>query len=160
MTAQSMVSRGVVLVIVAPAVAFVLHDLIFQLPDNQHEGSPGFFVTVLGLLFAWGLGGYLAGRRTPTIRARAIAGAATAIASVGILWFTFFALNRMFPERMSYEPDRIRAFQASGYPTMREYLAHQGSGPFPLLMVVAMAVGAASSLVGFTREHDGSAYEA
>jgi len=146
---KSMLSLGTALVIVAPTVAFVLHDLVFQLPDNQHEASPGFFATLLGLLFVWALGGYLAGRRTRSVLGAISAGAATAIISVGILWLTFITLNRVFIERMSYEPDRIRAFRASGYPTMREYIVHDvGAGPFPLLMSVATIAGLAGSVVG------------
>ena len=69
--------------------------------------------------------------------------------SVGILWLTFITLNRLFTDRMSYEPDRIRAFRASGYPTMHEYLNHsKGPGPFPLPMGVAVLVGTAGSVLG------------
>ena len=49
-----------------------------------------------------------------------------------------------FTDRMSYEPDRIRAFERSGYATMREFLM-SGSwwrSPLPLLMAVAALAGA------------------
>jgi len=148
-TIKSMLSVGTVLTVLTPTAAFVLHDLVFQLPDNQHEASLGFFVTVVGLLFVWTLGGYLAGRRTRTVFAAISAGLTTAVMSVGILWLTFITLNGLFTDRMSYEPDRIRAFRASGYPTMREYLNHSlGPGPFPLLMGAAVIVGMAGSLLG------------
>jgi hypothetical protein len=146
---QSFLSLGIVLAVLTPTAAFVLHDLVFQLPDNQHDASLGFFVTVFGLLFVWALGGYLAGRRTRTMLAAIGAGATTAMVSVGILWLTFVALNRVFPDRMSYEPDRIRAFKASGYPTMREYLDHNtGPGPLPLLMGAAVIVATTGGLLG------------
>ena len=145
-TSRSMLSLGVALI---PAFAFTLHDFVFQLPDNQHEASLGFFMTACGLLFVWALGGYLAARGTRTIPAAIGAGAVTAVLSVGILWLTFVSLNNLFTDRMSYEPDRIRAFKASGYPTMREYLDHgTGSGPFPLLLGVAVIVGTAGSVRG------------
>ena len=106
-------------------------------------------MTVFGLLLVWALGGYLAERRTRTALAAAFAGLTTAVMSVGILWLTFITLNSLFTDRMSYEPDRIRAFKASGYPTMREYLDHgQGPGPFPLLVGVAAIAGIAGSVVG------------
>jgi hypothetical protein len=132
MTTRSwMLSLGVALI---PTVAFTLHDLVFQLPDNQHEASLGFFLTAFGLLFVWALGGYLAGRGTRTVFAAIRAGAVTGVMSVGILWLTFIALNNLFTDRMSYEPDRIRAFRASRYPTMRDYVNHGESDlvPFPL----------------------------
>jgi MFS family permease len=148
-TRKSMLSAGMILIVVAPTIAFTLHDLVFQLPDNQHEASLGFFVSVFGLLFVWALGGYLAGRRTRTVLAAISAGVITATMSVGILWLTFITLNRLFTDRMSYEPDRIRAFRASGYSTMREYLDHNtGPGPFPLLMGVAVLAGMAGSVLG------------
>src|SRR5258705_5506702 len=115
---QSFLSLGMVLAVLTPTAAFVLHDLVFQLPDNQHDASLGFFVTGFGLLFVWALGGYLAGRRTRTMLAAIGAGATTAMVSVGILWLTFVALNRVFTDRMSYEPDRLRAFKANGYSTV------------------------------------------
>lgn len=113
------------------------------------QGSLGFFVTVIGLLFVWALGGYLAGRRTRTVLVAVFAGLATAGMSVGILWLTFVTLTSLFTDRMSYEPDRIRAFEASGYPTLREYLDHsKGSGPFPLLVGVAAIMGTAGGYLG------------
>ena len=99
------ISIGAVGAALAPTAAFVLHDLVFQLPDNQHEASPGSLLTVAGLLFSWALGGYLAGRRTRSKAAAATAGMTTAAISVGILWLTFMTLNLAFTDRMSYEPD-------------------------------------------------------
>jgi hypothetical protein len=147
MTTRSwMLSLGVALI---PTVAFTLHDLVFQLPDNQHEASLGFFLTAFGLLFVWALGGYLAGRGTRTVFAAIRAGAVTGVMSVGILWLTFIALNNLFTDRMSYEPDRIRAFRASGYPTMRDYVNHgMGLGPLPLLVGVAVLTAAGASVFG------------
>jgi hypothetical protein len=59
-----------------------------------------------------------------------------------MLWVSLIVLNSLFIDRMSYEPDRIRAFQQSGYATMGEYWKHQHSlGPFPLLMSVAAVIG-------------------
>ena len=142
-------SLALIVTVLAPTIAFTLHDLVFQLSDNQHEASLGFFVTAFGLLFVWALGGYLAGRGTRTVFAAIGAGVMTAVTSVGMLWLTFITLNRLFVDRMSYEPDRVRAFLASGYPTMREYLNHgMGLGPFPLLMGVAALVSLAGSVVG------------
>jgi hypothetical protein len=141
-----MLSLGVALI---PTVAFTLHDLVFQLPDNQHEASLGFFLTAFGLLFVWALGGYLAGRGTRTVFAAIRTGAVTGVMSVGILWLTFIALNNLFTDRMSYEPDRIRAFRASGYPTMRDYVNHgMGLGPLPLLVGVAVLTAAGASVFG------------
>jgi len=148
-TRSSVLSPAIILTVLAPTIAFVLHDLVFQLPDNQHEASLGFFATVFGLLLAWALGGYLAARGTRAIVAALSRGAITAVMSVGILWLTFTALNRLFTDRMSYEPDRIRAFRASGYSTMREYLDHgQGVGPLPLLLGVAVLAGIGGSVLG------------
>jgi len=151
---KSTISIGVVAATLAPTAAFVLHDLVFQLPDNQHEASPVFLMTVSGLLFAWALGGYLVGRRTRSVTNAITAGMATATISVGILWLTFMTLNLVFTDRMSYEPDRIRAFRASGYQTMREYLAHSITpGPFPLLLGAALVAGIGGSCLG-ERIHD------
>jgi hypothetical protein len=140
------------LVAVVPALAFTLHDLVFQLPDNQHEASPGFFVTAAVLLFVWALGGRLAARGARTIPAAIVAGALNGVLSVVFLWLTFITLNNLFTDRMSYEPDRIRAFRASGYRTMRDYVNGSGLGPFPLLMGVAALSGMAGSLLEKTAE--------
>jgi hypothetical protein len=134
-------------VAVIPTIAYVLHDLVFQLPDNAHEPTLGFFLTVAGLLGVWASSGYIIARRVNGTRSRIIAGAVVGIVSVGILWLTSIALNNLFVDRMSYEPDRIRAFQQSGYATMKEYLHHQGWGPAPLLMFVAAIVGAIGGAV-------------
>ena len=143
------ISIGAVGAALGPTAAFVLHDLVFQLPDNQHEASPAFLMTVAGLVFVWALGGYLAGRRTRSVMNAITAGMATATISVGILWLTFMTLNLIFTERMSYEPDRIRAFRASGYRTMRAYLVHSMTpGPFPLVLGVAVVAGIAGSCLG------------
>src|SRR4051812_14598664 len=96
-------SVGVILIVAAPAIAFTLHDFVFQLPDNQHEASLGFFATVFGLLFVWAFAGYLVGRRARTAVAGVGAGAIAAAASVAVLWLTFVALNTLFTDRMSYE---------------------------------------------------------
>jgi hypothetical protein len=134
-------------VAVIPTIAYILHDLVFQLPDNAHEATLGFFVTIAGLLSVWASSGYIIARRVNGTRSRIIAGAAAGILSVGILWITSIVLNNLFVDRMSYEPDRMRAFHQSGYATMREYLHHQGWGPAPLLMFVAAIVGAIGGAV-------------
>jgi hypothetical protein len=134
--------RLALVVAIIPTIAFVLHDLVFQLPDNEGEASLGFFVTIAALFGVWGSSGYIMARRTNGAGAAIIAGAAAGIVSVGLLWLTFLVLNSVFLERMSYEPDRIRAFQQSGYATMREYWNQQrGWGPFPLVMLVAAIAG-------------------
>ncbi len=127
-----------------PAVAFFLHDFVFQLPDNQHEASIGFFATVGGLFIVWGVSGYLASRRAAW---GLLWGAGAGVVSVLALWMTFFTLNWVFVDRMSYEPDRIRAFHASGAKAMWEFVNGGGfhPGPFPLLMAVAAMAGAAGS---------------
>lgn len=133
-----------------PTVAFVLHDFVFQLPDNQHEASVGFFTTIIGLLAVWFASGYLA---APDSKRPSRRGALAGLSSVIALWFAFIALNRLAPDRMSYEPDRIRAFRSSGYPTMREYVrqAPIGAGPFPLLLGAAVVMGSAGGLVAGRR---------
>lgn len=133
-----------------PAVAFVLHDLVFQLPDNQHDASPGFFATAASLGCVWALGGYIAARGTRDVLAAFRAGAGPAAVSVALLWLTFVVLNAAFIDRMSYEPARIRALQASGAPTMRAYVFREQGivGPFPLLMCAAALVGGAGGMLG------------
>jgi hypothetical protein len=140
-------------VAIIPTIAFVLHDLVFQLPDNEGEASLGFFVTIAGLLCVWGCSGYLMARPANRTAAAFFAGAVAGIVSVGVLWLTFVALNNLFLDRMSYEPDRIRAFHQSGYATMREYWDHQrGWGPFPLVMLVAAVVGGIGGAVRRTAQ--------
>ena len=141
-----------VAVAIIPTIAFVLHDFVFQLPDNEGEASLGFFLTVAGLLCVWGCSGYIVARRAGGVGAAIIEGAVAGMVSVGLLWLTFVVLNSIFLDRMSYEPDRIRAFQQSGYATMREYWSHQsGGGPFPLVMGVAAIVGALGALGAVVR---------
>jgi hypothetical protein len=134
--------------VLAPTAAFVLHDFVFQLPDNQHEASAGFFITLAGLLAVWAAAGY-AGAGTG--RGRALRGAAWAALSVAVLGLTFAVLNTLFVDRMSYEPDRIRAFRRSGEATMADYVKHQGAAPFPLLHAVAAAAGAGGAAFGRRR---------
>jgi hypothetical protein len=135
-------------VAIIPTIAFVLHDLVFQLPDNEGEASIGFYLTIAGLLCVWGCSGYLMARPAKRSGAAFFAGAVAGIVSVGILWLTFIVLNNLFLDRMSYEPDRVRAFHQSGYATIREYWDHQrGWGPFPLVMLIATIVGALGGAV-------------
>jgi hypothetical protein len=49
---------------------------------------------------------------------------------------TFIVLNNLFIDRMSYEPDRIRAFKESGYASMRTFV-NSGMGTAPFLMFIA-----------------------
>jgi hypothetical protein len=143
------IDRRVVVIGALPAVAFMLHDLIFQLPDNQHEATLGFFVTVGGLLAVWALSGCLAAGNAPSGHAMA-RGALAGLVSVAILWLAFAVLNNLFIDRMSYEPDRIRAFHRSGYGTMREFV-NRGlvfSPFFPLLMAVAAVSGGIGGAIG------------
>jgi hypothetical protein len=143
---RSIFALGVGLI---PTIAFTLHDLVFQFPDNQHEPSMGFFLSVFGLLLVWGVAGYLAAQGSRSVLTAIGAGAVAAATSVAILWLTFITLNNLFTDRMSYEPDRIRAFRASGEPTMRAYLDHhQGAGPFPVVMCVAVLAGVAGGAIG------------
>jgi hypothetical protein len=131
-----------------PTIAFVLHDFVFQLPDNEGNVTVGFLVTLVGLLVVWACCGYIIAARVRGSFASLVYGAFAAAASVAMLWLTFIILNNSFIERMSYEPDRIRAFQQSGYATMREYWNHQhGWGPFPLLISVAGVVGAVGAFI-------------
>jgi uncharacterized membrane protein YeiB len=138
---------------IIPTVAFILHDFVFQLSDNAHEPTLGFFLTIAGLLCVWGCSGHILARRANAVGSALMAGAVAGVVSVAVLWLTFIVLNHLFLDRMSYEPDRIRAFQRSGYATIREYWGHQrGWGPFPLLMFAAAAVGAIGGAIRRTTQ--------
>jgi hypothetical protein len=140
--------RLALVIALLPTIAFVLHDFVFQLPDNEGEATLGLFLTIAGLLCVWAYGGHVLARPVEGVGARLATGALTGLASVGVLWVTFILLNAFFLDRMSYEPDRIRAFQQSGYSTMREYWNHQiGLGPFPLAMLIAAIAGAVGGIV-------------
>ena len=142
-------ARLALAIVLIPTIAYVVHDLVLQLPDNEGEASPMFFITIAGLLCVWASSGYLIARRFSATGSRIVAGAVTACASVGLLWLAFIVLNQIFLERMSYEPDRIWAFRHSGYPTLRAWWSHQhGWGPFPLLGSIAAAVGAVGGGIG------------
>src|SRR5262245_12550279 len=39
---------------ITPTIAFVLHDFVFQLPDNEGELTVGLVATLAALLFVWG----------------------------------------------------------------------------------------------------------
>jgi hypothetical protein len=152
-----MTRRATVRLMVAalPALAFTLHDLVFQLPDNQHEASAGFFATVIGLLVVWTATGYLSADRSRGAGRALASGALGGTISVAILWLTFIVLNNLFIDRMSYEPDRIRAFRESGDATMREFVNQgllRGLLLPGLLMCVAAIAGAAGGAVGVLGE--------
>jgi hypothetical protein len=142
-TGNSTFRFRVMTVAAVPAIAFALHDFVFQLPDNQHEPTLGFVITVGGLLFVWGLGGYLAAPRAGGFTAAMKSGAVAGILSVGILWLTSIVLDNLFIDRMSYEPDRIRAFHESGYATMRAYVNSNMFDSFTLMLLSVAAVAAA-----------------
>ena len=136
-----------------PAVAFTLHDLVFQLPDTEHEASLGFFLTAGALLLVWGFSGYFAARSRGAAGAACIKlGAIAGALSVGVLWLTYMLLNNLFLDRMSYEPDRIRAFQESGYASMRAYINQRWwlgplDGPFAILLCAAALAGVAGAVI-------------
>jgi len=126
-----------------PAVAFVVTDFVLQLPDNHHEPTWGFFVTLFILISIWTLSGFFAPSEPSDWRRAMAAGAASGILSVAVLAAVFVVLNNLFPVRMSYEPDRLRAFSESGYATLRTYINRQLvlSGFFPALATVAAILG-------------------
>jgi hypothetical protein len=140
-------------IVLFPTVAFALESAVFQLRDNQHEPTVGFFMTVGVLLSVWGASGYLAARGARRPASAAKSGAAAALVSVALLAAAFIILNNLFVDRMSNEPDRIRAFQQSGYATMRAYINHELvlSSFFPVLGAVAVVVGAIGGVVGAAR---------
>jgi hypothetical protein len=150
MTGSSKLALAVGLI---PAIAFTLHDLVFQLPDNEHEASLGFFLTAGALLLVWGFLGYLAARSKGAVGVASMkAGAIAGALSVGVLWLTSIVLNNLFLDRMSYEPDRIRAFKESGYASMRAYVNQKWwlgpfDGPGALLLCVATLAGVAGAVI-------------
>jgi hypothetical protein len=100
-------------------------------------------LTLVGLVVAWAGSGYMIARHARGTASSIARGAFAGLVSVAVLWLTFVVLNQWFIDRMSYEPNRILAFQRSGYTTMREYWSQQrGWGPFPLALALAMIVGA------------------
>jgi hypothetical protein len=148
MTMTDRNSRLAIALASVPTVAFVLHDFVFQLPDNEGDVTFGFVVTIAGLLVVWAAGGYLAARLSSRTLTAVSLGALTGFFSVAMLWLMFIALNGSFLDRMSYEPDRILAFQQSGYPTLRDWWNHQhGWGPFPILMAAAALIGGLGGLI-------------
>src|SRR5438876_9282529 len=80
--------RFALAVAVIPTMAYILHDFVFQLPDNHHEPTLGFFITIAGLLCVWAGSGYIIARPANCVLSRIIMGAFIGIVSVGILWLT------------------------------------------------------------------------
>jgi hypothetical protein len=131
-----------------PTIAFVLHDFVFQLPDNEGELTVGLVATLAALLFVWAASGWTVARMARGTITAILAGAIMAALSVAMVWLAFVVLNGLFVERMSYEPDRLLAFRRSGYPSLQEWWNHQrGWGPFPLLLVASAVVGALGGVI-------------
>jgi len=143
-------SKLAVAVGLIPTIAFTLHDLVFQLPDMEGEASLGFFLTGGSLLLVWGFLGYLAVRSRAAVGVASIkTGAIAGILSVGVLWLTFIVLNNLFIDRMSYEPDRIRAFKESGYASMRTFVnSGMGTPPFLAFVAALMCIAALAGIFG------------
>ncbi|HEY7336191.1 MAG TPA: hypothetical protein VH639_14980 [Bryobacteraceae bacterium] len=143
-------SKLAVAVGLIPTIAFTLHDLVFQLPDSEGEASLGFFLTGGSMLLVWGLLGYLAVRSRSAVGVASIkTGAIAGILSVGVFWLTFIVLNNLFIDRMSYEPDRIRAFKESGYAGMRAFVnSGMATAPFIIFIAGLMCIAALAGIFG------------
>jgi len=125
-----------------PSVAFVLHDFVFRLPDNEGDLTVGLVATLAALLFVWAAGGWTVARVPRGTVTAILVGAVLAASSVAMVWLTFVLLNGLFIERMSYESDRLVAFRHSGYPSLQEWWNYQRDwGPFPILLVASAILG-------------------
>ena len=81
----------------------VLHDLVgFPTINARLRWASSWECSVSCCVGA--LGGYLASQRSRTTFAAIGAGVTTAVVSIGNLWLTFITLNRVFTDRISYEP--------------------------------------------------------
>jgi hypothetical protein len=138
-----MVALGVGLI---PTIAFTLHDLVFQLPDNQHEASLGFFLTIFGL-FGSGSPGYLAAQGS-RVSSRPLAREPPPRRPAWPFWLTFITLNHLFADRMSYRRiGSVRSERVVSQPCAHTWTINLGPGPFPVMCVAALA-GVAGGAIG------------
>src|SRR5262249_9609204 len=105
------------------SVGVVLTNVVF--PDQESDSEYGLLYAIgyLGLFVLFGVGRYLASKRTTSLQSGAIGGAVTALLSIGLTMLTFIIIDNLFLDIVSQQPDKIWGFQhQQTFSTMREYI--------------------------------------
>ena len=100
----------------------------------------------VGLL--WGVAGFLAYRRTAELGAAARAGAIAALVSMAITMLAFVAIDNLFLDIVSRQPEKIWGFQHSHAPSMRAYVNQGLVRGFCFALPIQTAIGGLFGLLG------------
>lgn len=112
-----------------------------------------------GLLLFWAMAGFLAHWRLRTLGSSLRWGATIAFIHIALIMLTFFAINNIFLDIVSRQPDKLWDFQHSGASSMRAYVNIAALKGLCFVLPVFVAVGAACGTAGgivsslFQRRH-------
>lgn len=122
----------VLLALVATAPAFA------SVPE-----MPLLALAALAPVIACGLTGFRSIRRTRRLPAGTIAGALVGMMAGAVAGLSLLAFNQLFFDTVRMQPDKILNYQASGIPSMREYLLLNGV----INIVAGLALGSTGGAV-------------
>jgi len=101
-----------------------------------------------GLLVFFAAAGCIASRRTARITTGARTGALTALVSMGIAMLTFVAIDNLFLDIVSKQPDKVWGFAHSQSTSMRAYINAGHLRGLVTVLPVFVLVGAACGAIG------------
>jgi hypothetical protein len=105
------------------SVAVIITNVVFPNQESDSEYGLLYAIVYLGLFALFGVGGYLASKRTQSLQSGAAGGAVTALLSIGLTMLTFIIIDNLFLDIVSQQPDKIWGFQhQQTFQTMREYV--------------------------------------
>jgi hypothetical protein len=102
----------------------------------------------IGIGLLWGLAGFLAYRRKAALGAAARAGAIAALVSMAITMLAFVAIDNLFLDIVSRQPEKIWGFQHSHAPSMRAYVNQGLVRGFCFVLPIQTAIGGLFGLLG------------
>ncbi len=131
------------------SVAVIVTNVVFPSHESDDEYGLLYAIGYLGLFALFSVGGYLASKRTNSLRSGAVGGVVTALLSIGLTMLTFIIIDNLFLDIVSQQPDKLWGFQhQQTFHTMRAYV-NDGLLRGVLFVLPVMALlGAVLGIIG------------
>lgn len=130
-------------------VAIVVTNVVY--PQFNYFGmneNIAMLLSVAALLAFFAATGFLVSRRTGRILVGTRVGALTALISMGIAMLTFVAVDNLFLEIVSKQPDKLWGLQHSHFTSMRAYINVSHLRGLALVLPLFVLIGAGCSTIG------------
>jgi len=128
-------------------VGIVWSNVIVPSHESDSEYTTWYGVFYLSLLFYFGLAGAVASMGRGSLAHSALAGAATAVISLGLALVTFVVIDNLFLDIVMTQPDKVAGFRQSGMSSQRDYV-NQGLWAASIVLIFVGGVGAGCGLAG------------